>query len=87
MNEHMFASPTTEERLLQGSVLRLLLLEHPGQFTYAELERELTAPRSRAAGSIEEAVTALVGAGLVNRTGEMLGASRAAVAFDALEID
>jgi len=63
----------------QRAVLTALLDAHPRLLDTQELEAGLTdVPRTR------EALRVLVGDGLATRLGDRVGASRAAVRFDAL---
>jgi hypothetical protein len=77
-----------EHELAQQGVLAILLEAHPGQYSMAEVVREMTdrpdefAPRDR----VESAIRDLVGAGLVHRHGQFVFATRAAVRFDELRI-
>ena len=83
------ASPVEQDRQTEGVVLALLLEEHPTRLTSDELALILNAfpsqghPDDAAARAIRE----LVGAGLIHRDGRFLAPSRAALYFDALELD
>lgn len=74
---------------VQGAVLRILLLEHPSPLTAAELDRRLAGGQGsgECVDAIERAVAELTGFGLVNREGQLLLASQAAVRFDRLALD
>jgi len=73
---------------LQGSVLSLLLLAHPGQRSVEEVVREMTdcPDEFSARDAITNAIRDLAGAGLVHRHGAFVFAARAAVRFDELRI-
>jgi hypothetical protein len=62
---------------VQRAVLALVLSEHPTQLTLREVEREVDAP-------VEDAVVALVAAGLFSRQESLVLATPAAVSFDRL---
>lgn len=69
----------TDYDTAQRAVLTALLEAHPRLLGTHELEAGLTdVPRTR------EALRVLVGDGLATRLGDRVGASRAAVRFDAL---
>ena len=69
----------TDYDTAQRAVLTALLAAHPRLLGTDELEAGLTGvPRTR------EALRVLVGDGLATRLGDRVGASRAAVRFDAL---
>ena len=66
--------------ILEHALLNEVLARHPAQLTFDELVRALGEERFL----VEDAVTALAGAGLVHRHGEFIVPSRAAVRFDEL---
>ena len=66
--------------ILEHGLLHEVLARHPAQLTFDELVRALGEERFL----VEDAVTALVGAGLLHRHGDFIVASRAAVRFDEL---
>jgi hypothetical protein len=76
------------EDALQGALLSLLLLAHPGQRCIEEVVRELSdrGDDPSARDAIGNAIRDLVGAGLAHRNGAFVFASRAAVRFDELRI-
>jgi hypothetical protein len=65
----------------QRAVLGLLLEAHPKSLTISALTLQLGGQEA-----IESAVAALVGVGLIERDGNTISASAAAVHFDALEL-
>jgi hypothetical protein len=69
------------------SVLELLLEHHPGLLSLEEIIRDLTAGSESFAerDRVEVAVRELVEAGLANRLGPFVFASRAAASFRQLE--
>jgi hypothetical protein len=82
-------APVAERAVaLQGSVLTLLLLAHPGQRSVEEVVREMTdRPDEFAArDAINNAIRDLVGAGLVHRHGSFVFVTRAAVRFYQLRV-
>jgi hypothetical protein len=81
-------SVAEREDTLQGAVLALLVLAHPGQFSIEELVRELTDRPDEFSerDAIDNALRDLAGAGLVHRDGSFVFATRAAVHFDELRI-
>jgi Fe2+ or Zn2+ uptake regulation protein len=81
-------SVAEREDTLQGAVLALLVLAHPGQFSIEELVRELTDRPDEFSerDAIDNALRDLAGAGLVHRHGSFVFATRAAVHFDELRI-
>jgi hypothetical protein len=76
------------EDTLQGAVLGVLVLAHPGQFSVEELVRELTDRPDEFSqrDAIDNAIRDLAGAGLIHRHGPFVFATRAAVRFDELRI-
>lgn len=79
-------TPAAEDTALEAAVLRQLLALHPIQLTLAEIVREIAGePGDFAlADAIERAVRDLAAAGLVNRSGDVVLPSRAALRFDEL---
>lgn len=86
---HDPASPAEHDRQTAGVVLALLLEEHPTRLTTDELALILNAFPSQGwpEDAAKRAIRELVGAGLVHRDGRFLTPSRAALYFDALELD
>jgi hypothetical protein len=79
--EHVFgyAHDMSDPDFSQRAVVRVLLAAHPRMLEIDELVSELAdVPRAR------EALRVLVNDGLVNRLGDLVGLSRAAVRFNAL---
>ena len=81
-------SVAEREDTLQGTVLGLLVLAHPGQFSVEELVREMTERPDEFSqrDAIDDALRDLAGAGLIHRHGLFVFATRAAVRFDELRI-
>jgi hypothetical protein len=78
--------PSKEDVVVETAVLQQLLFLHPAQLSLEELLREL-AGEEREFGerdAVERAVRDLEAAGLLHRSGELLGPSRAARRFDEL---
>lgn len=75
-----------EDAAVEATVLRQLLLIHPGQVTVEELIVDVAADPEAFAerDAIERAVRELARAGLVHRNGEFAIPSRAALRFDEL---
>jgi hypothetical protein len=71
---------------VEATVLRQLLLLHPGQVTVEELIRDIAADPDAFAerDAIERAVRDLARSGLVHRNGEFAIPSRAALRFNEL---
>lgn len=65
---------------LQRQVLATVLVEHPVRRTLGEVQKELGRPHE-----VEEAVAALVAAGLLSLEGEELAPTPAALRFNRLE--
>lgn len=76
-------SPAREDAVTEEAVLGLLLDLHPAQLTLAELVCEVSGGRSDFAATdpVERAVLKLSAAGLLNRNGEIVIPSRAALRF------
>jgi hypothetical protein len=70
---------TDDPDFAQRTVLGLLLGEHPAMLSIDELHRQLSD-----VPDVDDAVEHLAGAGLVNRVGDLIGASYAAVRGDQL---
>ncbi len=79
----MQAHPNPEPALAEA-ILGLLIDDHPGHWSVAELDRTLTAPDAEGSMSTEDALASLYADGLVHRTGEFVFATRAAHACRAL---
>jgi predicted transcriptional regulator len=75
-----------EDAEVEATVLRQLLLLHPGQVTVGELIRDVAADPDEFADrdAIERAVRDLARSGLVHRNGEFAIPSRAALRFNEL---
>lgn len=86
---HDPSSPAGEDRQTESAVLALLLEEHPIRLTVDELILMLHGDPDRGdpGDAARRAVRELVGAGLVHREGDFVAPSRAALYFDALEVD
>jgi predicted transcriptional regulator len=78
--------PAEQDSTIEAAVLRQLLALHPVQLTLGDLLREVAGkPRDFASkDSVERAVRDLIAAGLVNRNGDVVLPSRAALRFDEL---
>lgn len=74
---------TTDEQdaAIEGAVIGLILLRHPAQLTVVELTREVAANPDdfRQGDAVERAVRDLGRVGLLNRNGEFLVPSQAAL--------
>jgi hypothetical protein len=79
-------NPGEQDSTIEAAVLRQLLALHPVQLTLGDLLREIAGrPRDFASkDGIERAVRDLIAAGLVNRSGDVVLPSRAALRFDEL---
>jgi hypothetical protein len=79
-------TPARDDAIVQAAVLRHLLTLHPIQLTLGELVREITGDASDFApkDAVERAARELAAAGLVNRSGDIILPSRAALRFDEL---
>jgi hypothetical protein len=74
-----------EDRSLQQALIAHLLSNYPAQFSPDELKRDLGQPNpDTAAVHVDDAITALVAAGLMHRNGDLVVASWAAKYFDDL---
>jgi hypothetical protein len=75
-----------DDREVEATVLRQLLLLHPSQVTVEELIRDIAADPDAFAerDAIDRAVRDLARSGLVHRNGEFAIPSRAALRFDEL---
>jgi hypothetical protein len=78
--------PIEQDTAIEAAVLRQLLALHPIQLTLRELLREIAGePKDFALkDAVERAVRDLAAAGLVNRSGDVVLPSRAALRFDEL---
>jgi hypothetical protein len=76
-------TPSADDATIEAAVLRQLLALHPIQLTLAELIREIVGESTEFAQTdpVERAVRQLAAAGLVNRSGEVVLPSRAALRF------
>lgn len=72
----MHAHPNPEPALAEA-ILGLLVDDHPGHWSVAELERTLTAPDADPSTRTEDALALLYADGLIHRTGEFVFATRA----------
>ena len=81
-------SVAEREDMAQQAILAILLEAHPGQRSVEEVVREVTDRPDEfvACDAVENAIRALVGAGLLHRQGPFVFATRAAVRFDELRI-
>jgi predicted transcriptional regulator len=79
-------NPGEQDSAIEAAVLRQLLALHPVQLTLGDLLREIAGkPRDFASkDGVERAVRDLIAAGLVNRSGDVVLPSRAALRFDEL---
>jgi hypothetical protein len=79
-------TPGTEDTAVEAAVLRQLLALHPVQLTLGELVREIAGESDDFAlkDAVERAVRDLAAAGLLNRSGDVVLPSRAALRFDEL---
>jgi hypothetical protein len=79
-------TPSTEDASIEAAVLRQLLALHPIQLTLDELVREIAVDPEDFAlkDGVERAVRELSAAGLVNRGGDVVLPSRAALRFEQL---
>ena len=74
-----------EDRSLQQALIAHLLSNYPAQYSPDELKRDLGQPNPDAAAvRVDDAITALVAAGLMHRNGALVVASWAAKYFDDL---
>ena len=71
------------DRRAEERVLRLILAEHPGQLSEAEIALALAGgpPAFDETDSVQRVVCELAGAGLLHRQGELLSPSRPARRF------
>jgi hypothetical protein len=79
-------STAGQDAATEGAVLRRLLALHPAPASFEELLREVAADPGDFAqrDAVERAVRELSASGLLNRSGELLLPSRAAVRADEL---
>jgi len=79
-------APAEQDSTIEAAVLRQLLALHPVQLTLGDLLREVAGKPGDFASKdgVERAVRDLVVAGLVNRNGDVVLPSRAALRFDEL---
>lgn len=87
MNERsQIRSPADEDLRTESAVLQYILAFHPVQTSLEELLREFDQGSGDAAqrDAVERAVQDLVGAGLLQRSGELVLPTRAALRFDEL---
>jgi hypothetical protein len=78
-----YVSPAEEDDQIESAALVLVLIEHPSHLTVAELSRALNDDPDDFASkdAIDRAVRALVGGGLLNRHGDVVMPTRAALYF------
>jgi hypothetical protein len=69
-----------EDEGFEREVLALVLVEHPVRLTLQELQKALGRPEQ-----VENAVEALIGAGLLSRDGEDVVPTPAAIRFNEIE--
>jgi len=83
MNETRSLNPVMEDAATEAAVLRLLLDLHPIQLTLPELVREISGGRSDFAATdpVDRAIVRLSAGGLLNRSGDTVTPSRAALLF------
>ena len=74
------ADEAPPQDVLEHGLLHLVLERHPAQLHLDEVVRELAEQRFL----VDDALAALVGAGLLHRHGDFVTATRAAVRFDEL---
>jgi hypothetical protein len=76
-------TPAAADATIEAAVLRQLLALHPVQLTFVELVREISGGPTDFAptDAVERAVLHLGAAGLVNRNGDLVLPSRAALRF------
>lgn len=86
MNETKSLNPVMEDAATEAAVLRLLLDLHPTQLTLPELVREISGGRSDFAATdpVDRAIVRLGAGGLLNRNGDAVTPSRAALLFHEL---
>ena len=82
-------SPDPKDKKVERAVLAFLIYCHPERLTIPELSRALSEENRDLEGddAVERAVRELVGVGLLERRGEFVLPTRAALYFDALESD
>jgi len=87
--ESLAGTTTHEDARDQRSVLFRVLALYPALLTSGDLVREIGAGTERfgETDDIERAIRDLVGAGLLNRIGEGIAPSGAALVFNALDRD
>jgi hypothetical protein len=80
--------PAEQHEIAQQAILTMLLDIHPGQLSFDEVVREMTSSPNDLADrdAVHNAVTDLVGAGLLHRHGEFVFATRAAMRSDELKM-
>ncbi len=80
------ATTVQQDAAVETAVLALILTRHPAQLTLAELVREVAddPDEFRQVDAIHRAVRDLGGVGLLNRNGEFLVPSQAALRFNHL---
>jgi hypothetical protein len=80
--------PAEQHELVVEAVLTMLLDAHPAQVSFEEVVREMTASPNDVTDrdDVHNAVTDLVGAGLLHRHGEFVFATRAAMRFHEVEM-
>ena len=77
---HGAAGEPPDQDVLEHALLHLILERHPAQVHVDEAVRELGEERFL----VDDALAALVGAGLLHRHADFVTATRAAVRFDEL---
>ena len=80
------ATNDEQDKAIEFAVIALILSRHPAQLTFAELVREVADDPSQfpQVDAIERAVRDLGGVGLLNRNGDFLVPSQAALRMDSL---
>lgn len=88
MQEQASPLPEDADAQTEAAVMLLILTEHPINLTVGDIEREL-APQGEFAerDAVARAIRELAGVGLLNRHGELVLPSRAALYFDGLDVD
>jgi HD-like signal output (HDOD) protein len=77
---HPQPNPGSDPDVLAHAILGLLTEDHPGLWSIADVDRALRPSNAAATGSTptRDAIEALYAAGLLNRVGDCVFASRAA---------
>lgn len=88
MQANSSQSPQDADSETEAAVMVLLLTEHPTHLTVGDVDREL-APGGEFAerDAVARAIRDLAAVGLLNRHGDLVLPSRAALYFDGLDVD